>query len=1334
MIMKTSPITPARDMMSQISGGQFRAAGVISGAALALLALLTPYQLAADAAVTVADGATLDVTGSIIASNTNSSSSGKGGAILVSTGGTLLGSNFLFEANVTSAGAGGAVYNSAGGVVMLSGGTFTGNKSSANGSAMSNLGSFTGSNLLFISNSSANYATVSHEGTAMTLADSRFENNKATHAAALSINTTGAFTGTNLTFVGNVGAQYGGAIYSQKTLAVLRTGTFQNNSAQYGGAITVGSGTVDGAGLVFISNTDTQASSSNRDGGAVYIRSTGMANLSESLFIGNYSTGFAGAVGNENVFTGVNLIFTSNTAAKTGGAIQQLTGTASMTLSVTTGTSISHIGNTAVSGTGGFLYSVAGAQSIFDIASSGTLTIGDSAAVSAGIDSLASADATAMLVKKGAGDLVLNADNSLWKGIVDVQEGRLLLGNAGAKLNGLFSIGTAAVLGGEGAITDDAGGVTVTATAGATVQVGGFSDSGTLVIDGQLVLANATLSYIAVNGTNSKLQATTISAAGLNTINMQGFATGTYNLGAASLYTGLTTGGTLQYALNGGVVSESGRSGAAQITDGTDFLLSVWTAKSQVVRWTGSSGNTWNTSASNWEKATITEQDISQFASGDMVQFPGAAAGNQTIDITGGVSVTGMTVDGTNTVTFNGAGGITGNVYQTGVDAEAAVQAGTGKLTKNGAGTISFANTGGNDFKGGIEINGGVLAFTRGDQIQAGGSAITLNESGTLRAAASTQFSTKVVVESGKASTIDTGGYLLEQTGGSATDNISGGTLVKIGSGTLALSKENAQAETRLAAGTLLLQHNRALGANQLTIAANDTVLAVGGGLEIENAIAAGANNFTVTNVGASATLSGRITSTTGVLTAAGNGLVFSGSNSLAGFNVASGANVTAGGIHALGGAASAVSVRSGGTLNVGIPGTQAGSLDLDGGTIVFTGFTPTGAPLLTVTGSVTAKNGAVIALGDNLPSDTYTIIETPVFGGDDYTFDAGPNTDTILNYSNGRLTVSTIGQEINPGKDITATFNAIGASMNAVYSRISESFLMPMMDRREVDPLSTIWVKAVGSFADYNGDAGKVGFKDETYGMVAGYDTLVSDHLLLGAYFGYGNTTINTDNDARTDADIPQGGVYGVARLGKFYFAADAMIGTSKADTDRLDGTRRVKGSYRALATGASAEIGVMLASWERGAIKPAVSLHYMNFDFSEHREDGAGLDTPAEDNPNGALIIDDFSADRLQSLVRLQATHGFTTPRGQEGMFDMVLGWKYNLTDDVPKIAGYYASDSTRFIVEGDKYSDSAIMIGLGLRVAVTLNTTVGLSYDYEMSRDYDRHTVNANVRWTW
>ncbi|WP_334319057.1 autotransporter domain-containing protein [Termitidicoccus mucosus] len=1332
--MKTSPITPARDMMSQIPGGQFRSAGVISGATLALLALLTPCQLAAASAITVADGVTLDVTGSIIASNTNTASSGKGGAVLVNTGGTLLGSNFLFEANATSNGAGGAVYNSAGGIVMLSGGTFTGNKASSNASAVANLGVFTGSDLLFTSNSSANYGTVSHEGGSMTLINSRFENNKATHAGALSINTTGAFTGTNLTFIGNIGAQYGGAIYSQKTLTVLRTGTFQNNSAIYGGAVTVGSGTFEGAGLVFISNTDTQASSSNRDGGAIYVRPSAAVNLSETQFTGNYSVGFAGAVGNESAFTGTNIIFTSNTAAKTGGAIQQFTGTASLTLFVTTGTAINYTGNTAVSGTGGFLYSVAGAQSIFDIASSGTLTIGAGGTADTGIDSIASADNTAAFTKKGGGDLVLNSDNSLWKGTIDIQAGRLLLGQADAKLNGLFSIGAAAVLGGEGAITDGAGGVIVTATAGATIQVGGFSDSGTLVIDGQLVLANATLSYVAVNGTSSKLQTTAISASGLNTLNMQGFATGTYNLGTVSLYTGLTTGGSLQYALNGGVVSESGRSGAARITDGTDFLLSVWTAKSQVVRWTGSGGNTWNTSASNWEKATVTEQDISQFASGDMVQFPGSAAGSQTIDIAGSVSVTGMTVDGTSTVTFNGAGGITGNAYQTGVDAEAAVQAGTGKLIKNGTGTLSFANTGGNDFKGGIEINSGVLAFTRGDQIQAGGSAIILNESGTLRAAASTQFSTKVVIESGKSSTIDTGSHLLEQTGGSATDNISGGTLVKIGSGTLALSKENAQAGTRLAAGTLLLQHNRALGANQLTIAANDTTLAVGGGLEIENAIDAGANNFTVTNVGAAATLRGRITSTTGVLTAAGNGLVFSGSNSLAGFNIASGANVTAGGIHALGGAASAVSVRSGGTLNVGIPGTQAGSLELDGGTIVFTGFTPTGTPLLTVTGSVTAKNGAIIALGGDLPSDTYTLIETPVFGGGDYTFDAGPNTDTILNYSNGQLTVSTIGQEINPGKDITATFNAIGASMNAVYSRISESFLMPMLDRREVDPLSTIWIKAVGTFADYNGDAGKVGFKDETYGMVAGYDTLVSDHLLLGAYFGYGNTTINTDNDARTDANIPQGGIYGVARLGKFYFAADAMIGTSKADTDRLDGTRRIKGSYRALATGASAEIGVMLASWERGAIKPAVSLHYMNFDFSEHREDGAGLATPAEDNPNGALIIDDFSADRLQSLVRLQATHGFTTPRGQEGVFDLFFGWKYNLTDDVPKIAGYYASDSTRFLVEGDKYSESAIMIGLGLRVAVTLNATIGLSYDYEMSRDYDRHTVNANVRWMW
>ncbi len=193
----------------------------------------------------------------------------------------------------------------------------------------------------------------------------------------------------------------------------------------------------------------------------------------------------------------------------------------------------------------------------------------------------------------------------------------------------------------------------------------------------------------------------------------------------------------------------------------------------------------------------------------DTIPVKGAVTGPKAIKLGSNVTVSAMRVDTTGTYSFEDDA--VGNSYGIKTDATAPYYEGsvldplyaTGnggdpdrlwQLTKQGTGTLTFTNKGGNNFAGGIWLEGGTTTFTLANQLgtmnDTTDHGINFNGSAaTLQAAANNlQLGNQINVLSGKAGTIDAQGHALTLNG-NGTVNLANGTLGFAGTGFVFIDK-----------------------------------------------------------------------------------------------------------------------------------------------------------------------------------------------------------------------------------------------------------------------------------------------------------------------------------------------------------------------------------------------------------------------------------------------------------------------------------------------------------------------------------------------------------------
>ncbi len=519
---------------------------------------------------------------------------------------------------------------------------------------------------------------------------------------------TGSFTFSENTAV------RGGAIYDTTGTLFLANATFDKNTATaFGTTVTTITTTTVTTGTTVTTSTNTIATGvpGTGDGGALYVANglLSLATISGTTTV--ETTGTDGvATGTTVTLSHGAIAFTSNSAAGLGGAIYTAGGTIALDA---LGGDISFSGNTHAKGTAtatpNAIYSATTAALLID----GTHNV----YLDDPVESAATTGNT--LVKNGAGTLRLGG-TSVWAGSAAINAGALAL-NAGAFLDLTDSTDTAAglTLAGEAVIT------TATTTGTSALKANHLDIQGTLHATGSSVLQ--LIGSTTLNGATIAVDLLASgSAAGLvyidGTLGYAGAATainiaqwqgsGTFDI---LHYTGtIDTSKFDDPLLEGGAISGVRLSATtALVTTDSDSILQLITNTddSRQVTWTGASGSSWSLTGTNWANEHFSGTHI-EAVPGDLVRFAAGAAVRDIEIVSNQITTSGMIVEGADNYTFSGSGRIvTGTGYAIG-----GIVAPTGKLIKNGTGTLAFRNTS-NDFQEGIEHNGGVISITNGDQL-----------------------------------------------------------------------------------------------------------------------------------------------------------------------------------------------------------------------------------------------------------------------------------------------------------------------------------------------------------------------------------------------------------------------------------------------------------------------------------------------------------------------------------------------------------------------------------------------------------------------------------------
>lgn len=671
------------------------------------------------------------------------------------------------------------------------------------------------------------------------------------------------------------GTNVQGGFITSATTVTITNATFLNNFATGNGGIIRMT-----AGPVTLTNVILEGNFAYAAGGAIQ-NAGGVFTLTNASVSNNRTANTGGALNSSSGSMAItDVTFTDNWAGAQGGAINAgANAPVTLTLTGSRGTDYRYTGNFAggaavtdystlksgvpafnpVASAGGFYYGGTNSSIVFNIATGVSLTIGDANAANRAYDSIASLDATARITKSGGGSMILNADNSYYRGALAIDGGKVILGNPRATLGASVTVNSGATFGGAGVLSRNGGttATTLTANASSTIQLGadGALSAQTLAANGLVDMkSGATLATDLFASNKSHLldiSTGTFNWAGTGTINLGALSTGVFTL--AQWDSSNLADATSLTLLADGALIDASRGSASLTIDTTAKQLLVTAAITSLSGTWNNSATTWRAGAAGW----TTPATDTHFQNGDSVTFNTGGA----ITVAGSVIASQMNVAIVDSLTFTGDGAITTDAASVQPSSDVP---NSGTLIKTGTGILTLANTATNTFKSGVQLKEGTIAFASASQFDLAGTSVTLDGTATLAAldgATGTirgnivldDATTTATYDAGASSAITLNGALRGAAGGA-------GTFTKSGAGTLTLIGNSTAftGATRVTAGSLLLAPGASLGGAVTAIGgaiggagtlSGITTIAPGGALQVGNPALANALNLSVTNL-----------------------------------------------------------------------------------------------------------------------------------------------------------------------------------------------------------------------------------------------------------------------------------------------------------------------------------------------------------------------------------------------------------------------------------------------------------------------------------------------------
>ena len=925
--------------------------------------------------------------------------------------------------------------------------------------------------------------------------------------------------------------------------------------------------------------------------------------------------------------------------------------------------------------------------------------------------------------KNGTGTWVLSGTNT-YDGATTVNAGTLKLGSAGAlgtvvggttvasgatlDLNGQTIVLAEALtlngtgVGGGGALLNSAAGAasyagaitlasasTITSTgAGGLTLSGGIDNGGfDLTFDG---VSDTTVDTVKITGAGGIIKN----------------CTGELSLDFANDYTGTTTinAGTV---VLGDAAGLGGVAGGTVVAAGAALDLDGQTVGAEALTLNGTgvagSGALYDSTGGAVYNGMITLGSASTITS--------TGAGNM-LTLSGGITNAGFTT------TFDGAGDTT-------VDTVAI--AGTGGVTKNGAGTLTLGVS--NTYTGTTTINAGTVDLTAADALADTGAVVLADVLGAelLLTAGDEQIGS--LAGGGTTGGVVTLGANTLTVGDASSTTFSGvitgtGGLIKVGAGTLTLDNAgtNYTGNTAVNAGTLAIGADMTIGGNLTQLAASGAVLDLGTStLTLGGAYDANGNPLNVTVNGS-----------------------------------ASGALVT-GGAADLGGS----------TLNITIVGNVTGGTTYQivtaTGALTDVATIASSSPMITFTSdgaggftSGLAGTGFAGASTDGNTSSVGTVFNE-IFESGTATGDMATVMSTLLGMGSSEevsKAMETMMPDMSSGA-LNASRELTGQFMGSISNRLGyRRSGLSGVATGDMFQGTGFWIQGLGSHVKQDARKGIEGYQANVFGTSIGVDQLIDRNWRAGLAGGYGYANVNSKAPGS-----PSDSIHGmnVALYGS-YDSIDLCESRNQRiqtkDKEKLldrDGAWYVDGMFGFAQNYYDSRREIWLTPT---AARVAKADHYgqqystkMEAGYTFMFEDTADLEiTPFASLGYSYLRMNDYKekgADALNLHVDGEGYHELLQTLGTKLAYPFIskkigtfvpavkAAWTFDYIADRFETTASFAGGGPSFETKGAKPAKNGLLLGGELAFLTKGNWTLTGNYDLELKDEYSAHTYYGTVR---
>ncbi|WP_185969871.1 autotransporter outer membrane beta-barrel domain-containing protein [Rhizobium straminoryzae] len=332
----------------------------------------------------------------------------------------------------------------------------------------------------------------------------------------------------------------------------------------------------------------------------------------------------------------------------------------------------------------------------------------------------------------------------------------------------------------------------------------------------------------------------------------------------------------------------------------------------------------------------------------------------------------------------------------------------------------------------------------------------------------------------------------------------------------------------------------------------------------------------------------------------------------------------------------------------------------------------------------------------------------------DDLLWSQAASAQSVFDQLSGSLHVSQIGGQVES---------------DLLFSSLMLSHLQPSVgsttagETRRVGEETSLWMSGFGRRAERDGNGLGSDMTDNSRGLAFGATTMLGDEWTFGVAGAIGTDHVTNDSGSgRSEADSYFLGLSAARDVGAFRVSLGGAYTFRSIDTTRSVALGTVNeeltAGYDARSLQAFGEVSTLIGQGD---------LHWQPFGnlvFVHYDSDGF-----AESGGTTALAGQGMSDSTLYSTLGLRLAWNVPVSGLENAAVTAHAGWRHAFGDDASDRRMAFLSGGDGFTVAGVKAAKDAVVLGLGVSMAPTQNSSLSIGYDGQFGDGTAAHGIKAD-----